>query len=913
MDVFLLNCLLIVWASLGAARRLSTRVSDQILAAALLAWGNVVVTCLLLSFCQRLGDSAWFAGVSGGLALVACLPWTRIAPPAPPGAAAVDHPEPKAGRWLVGGFLLTLVPVAWSFLQIASSYQPNNEDSLTHGLPRVMYYLGQGSLVHFAAADPRQVWLPFNYQLVQLFGLVHGQPLFCLNFFNLAAWLLGGLAIHRLCRVSGCGVNASLLAAWLALTATPVLAQAASTTPELPAGTAMLCAFLFARLWQQTRHGAFALLAGLAAGLAAGSWIGFLSLAPVLLLWAAWTWWPARRIGSAGGMALLRAWILPATLALIIGTPFLLFNLAGTETLLDSGLASALRQPRSDGALNVWSGLLPGLYHPRVFAAFNENNAGFGLTGPVFLLCAVLALARDCRTTGWLAWPGVGWILTSLALHFWLPAGPRGFVPVLLLLSPSVAAVLESIATASRLRRAAGGLTLLVVALVALWSGGIYLLTNTSRPLAPLLGSSFVPASLPPLPLLLAHRLSSQPRINLDTDGVNERLFLIMAQARNHRFTSRGGIDPDSYNLLSRSSLSRSSGARDLATRAACALVQLPGKRTAGVEFLATIGNGMEARDYFGLPPRSGEAAPAGSDQNVLLTLSRTSSPDKDPPDARLNLIGLNPGDQALLTVDLEQENGSLIRLATFTADGTIPLQLASPFRRLLIKVVEPGTGSEIGVASIPYQSRPAVAPEPVDPGLPSNPLSLFSTDLIRAAPTSFLDCEGLMPVEGPLPQWNLPYFRSARQPTVLLRFAPNPQLAGLQVSFSVRLQDRKVAEFDVLFNGTAVKHYRLEGTVAWLDETLEFLPQPGANVLEFRDAPLKHEYDLLDYLERYPDVKNYFVSMNLPLEESAREHYDKVGRTEGRTMRTMAVPPPAPGSYHFVFRKIHLEGFRAP
>jgi len=185
--------------------------------------------------------------------------------------ASAKPAESQANGWLLLAFVATMVPMVLANLAIAYTYQPNHPDALSWQLPRALYYLGQNSLWHFDAADLRQIYLPFNFNLLQLFGLIYSPPLQCLNFFNLLAWIISGLAIYRLCRQLSGGVNVSLLTTWLALTAPLILTGATSSIPELASGAALACAGVFTLKWQRSCQQRHAVLAGLALGLAAGS------------------------------------------------------------------------------------------------------------------------------------------------------------------------------------------------------------------------------------------------------------------------------------------------------------------------------------------------------------------------------------------------------------------------------------------------------------------------------------------------------------------------------------------------------------------------------------------------------------------------------------------------------------------
>jgi len=895
MDIFLAHSLGLLWMSLGAARSLTPRLADQLLAATLLGWGNLVATGLLLSLAQRLGESRWYLGLSLLLGALTCLLVARLPrEPADPEAPA-DLPHVV----LLIAFGVTIATLTVAAGAITYTYQPNNPDALTWQVPRALYYLGQGNLTHFAAMDLRQTHLPFNLGLLQLPALVYGAPLQCLNLFNLAAWMLAGIGVYRLCRLASIGANASLVAAWLVLTATPVIAQAVSLTSELPAGAALVCALVFGLRWQREQRARHAALAGLALGLAAGSDLH------VMLggLLAAWLFFVHARPAAPAGP---RAWWGAGCLTGVLLLPFALVNFVQNPRWILTYFTFVVDQ-LPDPVIPAWMGWWPLPATPPPLFALDEDSVGFGFTGPLFLLAAawfVIRRRNPAGPAGWLAWLGLGWFLaTGLLLGGGL-ASARNFLPVLLVLSPGVAALIESV-RASRW-------IILVVALVAAWSSAIYLLRNNSRPLLPLLNSAFAPPALPTLPLLLEHHLSRQSRINIDTDGVDERILPFMVQGRRQRFTADRDTVPAAYNLISRATASRNAAYLHPARPPAYTLIALAAKPTAGVEFLGTIGRRSAARDYFGVEPNAGRTPPITTNRNVLVTLyhgDETAAPER----ISFRVAGLNPEDHARLIVHAADRAGGSVPVASFDADGTATVPITAPFHQLMFRVLAATTGAELGSTAIAYLPSEDKPGKPLDASLPTDTSSIFVTDLVLAENPQPISVDGLLPVEGPFPQWDLPYLRWQRQSAAVITIPPTGKFDRLQLSFSVRLNVRRKAALDVRFNGRPVQRYRIDDHAAWLDVTLELTPQPGANTLEFRDAPLNDEPDWLDYLERYPDVKKHVVATRVPLEQGAREHYEGHGRAEGRTTQTILKPEPAPDGYYFMYRNIRLEGFKKP
>ena len=948
MALFLTHSLILIWASAAGARHLRRHPIDWILATVLLAWANIVTTSLLLAGLHRLGDPAWFFRTSLALALLTWWLLRKVRPETVAAAASTgsgSQPSPL----LLAGFVLTLFPIAYASVRIAGTYVPNNYDSLAYHLPRAMFYLGQNTLAHFDTGNPRQIYFPFNYNLLQLFGLIYNPPLQCVNFLNLAAWATAGLAIYRLCRLSACSVNAALIACWLALTSTQVLAQATATTNDLPVAAGLLCALVFALRWRQTRQTRDALLSGLAAGLTAGAKLTLVFFGPaagLLLLGIFYQHW--RRREAARFFTGVRAWLVPALLAGIFCAPFAVINLVEKGEWINHTYDFTLNRPFSfasvvqtseayllqlfieplhrftfdmtfTGQLNAWGQetFFPHWNEAYAFSPLylfppdlNEDHVWYGFAGPVILLCAIFCLVRLRKSPApmvWLAALGLGWLATYFILNKWSLYNQRYFVPAILVMSPCLAPVVEAGWSSVTFRRSTRYL-LTALALSALWMTGIYLFNNTSRPYTPLWAGQPAPPALPALPPVMVQRLSGQSRINIDSTDGNERIFLLMTLGRHQHFTAFEKTNPDAYNVFSEWAFPRKVAYSNIEQRSSYTVVAIPTKRTAGVEFLGTFGRGQPAIDYYGLVPRADQVKSGRDDRNVLVVFNYGPHEPDRYKYLRLKIAGLNPPDQARLTLGVEYADRTTETLATFTANGEATATVLRPFLRFTVRVQDQASEKEIGAIDIPYLTRTESAEDEAS----ENPAALFSDELVDAHPKSRVTTTGLAGLEGPYAQWDLPVIRWAKSPVVRLEIPASNQLGRLQLSFSLRLQARDTASIDVMFNGQLVKNYPVAGRNDWLEQTLQLTPQAGKNVVEFRNV-LVGDPDWLDYAERYPDVKAYLVAQNIPLEKGAQEHWETFGRHETRTLnyrrKTEALTSGDP--FYFLFRSLRIEGFR--
>ena len=236
--------LLLLWR-----RRLGAGLRAGLLEAAVF-WGVLLVAISEALSAARSLDRPQLAG-AWAVAGLACLLGPRRTPPARQADASLGASRPAlalALRALVVVLLLTLVGT----LLCALVSPPNNWDSMTYHLARVMHWVQQGSVEHFPTWNLRQIFTGPWAELAILHGFVlsGGDRLA-----NLVQWLamLGSLAgVSLVARELGAGVRGQFFAAVFAGTLPMGILQASSTQNDYVTSFWLVCtAWFLLRPWSE--------------------------------------------------------------------------------------------------------------------------------------------------------------------------------------------------------------------------------------------------------------------------------------------------------------------------------------------------------------------------------------------------------------------------------------------------------------------------------------------------------------------------------------------------------------------------------------------------------------------------------------------------------------------------------------
>lgn len=239
----------------------------------LLIWAVFIVTAQILSLFSAINRTGEYIGLSIALAVAAAAGLRLIAPD-----TAIGFPEfapvlsARHQRYLAWFLIITGGLVFAADLVLADGLLPTNPDSIAYRFPRVYWYFGQGSLMHFTNnAEPRPLYYPFNGTLAYI-PLIHfqlGPRSFSGQ--SLLSWLMIGITTYAFARDLGGSRLTAGATAWVIMLTPNVLIQSLSTNDEIIAAAPLLAALYFAHRWYHGRQKFDAVLAMVGAAISAGT------------------------------------------------------------------------------------------------------------------------------------------------------------------------------------------------------------------------------------------------------------------------------------------------------------------------------------------------------------------------------------------------------------------------------------------------------------------------------------------------------------------------------------------------------------------------------------------------------------------------------------------------------------------
>lgn len=896
MLIFTIHLFLLISLLYFVSRRILTGTLERVFATYIMVWANIVVTGLVLSCFSKLGDRVLYFRFSILLALVVAFAYRRDLPCQD--AAVNEHPEvpeKHALFFMRDGFLyLSLAVVACVNILVGLKYSPNNWDSLTYHLPRIHFYLSQGNLAHFDTVNLRQIFFPFNATLFQLFLVTYGQSDKLLNVFNIASWVLSFFTVYSLSRKIGIAHYHALLSAWIGVMATQVLAQATSTTNDILTAVPLVIAVIFALEWWKTRRIAFAIMFGIATGLTFGTKLTAIFFVPAVLIVVGFSVIQIYRSTHVFplGKRELGHTLLSVVIIIMLSTPFMGINYYYTHQLstehynylLNSpfSLMSAMQtfytyamqvvidpfqqlgiKPSGSSAIRdtiepfLKKYLLAG-WNPKyavselsVFSVgVSENQVFFGFAGILaiasFLVAALKSNLRK-HPAFYLSLIAVGWFITYCVSAKWSLYNQRYFISAFFLMLPLAGVTYETAKQDHSPQRSwIRWLFVFVVATSFIFSVS-YLLYNDLRKVRDIFKPDFNNGRIA-IPDAIKEEVLKHSKIKFVYSGYtheDERLYQFMMYGNEQAFSIGKVGDDAGYNIYSFWGITKNTMFTNIASSSAFALLNVPGKTTAGVRDLGYYGDGLNSYRYYGVPGNRlhDPVTPYNSNILVRVLFERIAKKDKLPEERlrelKLYVAGLHVEDNIILRIyytDMKDRN-ILLKEATTEFDSSVIIP--EQYKALFIEACAGNTlalmgSAEIKVGEYGHPSKKSSSPQ--------NSPDLINIDAIVKKELPNAKIVGMGPLEGPYPQWDLPEVRWAKNTVVKIDFISSAEKgsSAVDLTMSFRPQVRDQAALTLQFNGKVIKKYQMYDRSKWNDDTVRLPLRNGENSLELQFEPVK-------------------------------------------------------------------------
>ncbi|WP_266366579.1 ArnT family glycosyltransferase [Tellurirhabdus rosea] len=310
--LYLLSFAFFVAYSGDSARQISRRsLSEWLLLSFLFFAASVILTGFILSALDLTATSPAWAGSVFVTATVLRLALVRITPQAQPWALGelLGDRRRTFAAWFSGlsGFLkgvfgllfLTLGLIAVTNTLLVLFTVPNEWDSMTGHLNRVMQYLQRGSMAHFGGTNWNMDTYPKSVCTLQIYAyLMTGGFENAFKFIHFASYWMAALAVFGITQRLTRSLSASFFAGLAYALLPNVLMQSITTETDivLTAYFSILLYFLFT--YQQTRDNRYLHLAGMAFAVAYGHKVTFTLMLPSVFVIMIYTVFLAPNFGE---------------------------------------------------------------------------------------------------------------------------------------------------------------------------------------------------------------------------------------------------------------------------------------------------------------------------------------------------------------------------------------------------------------------------------------------------------------------------------------------------------------------------------------------------------------------------------------------------------------------------------------
>ncbi|HPA44835.1 MAG TPA: hypothetical protein PK395_03640 [bacterium] len=402
--IFDFLCVLVLSFCIAAFVRCPTR-AHRTLLIALLFSSVIVLSGYLLSILSLLNSkSAWI--ILHLILLVICISiWNRKPPQVdvPPVEGIPSfHSLPTWLWWIGGAFLL-----AFLFILILNTFLPLyfiGYDGISYHLPRVYFYLQQGSLAPYPTQDIRQTDFPMVMELHLLWVVLFTKNIPLLFLFQWISLFLSGLAVYAACRALTENRIACIATAFLWLSVPDILLHAAWLKNDTWTAAYAIAALAF--LLQITETFPAGLLGcGMAIGLSMGTkYTGLFPVAGIFITGVILLYLKKANLSNY----LNYLFVLAALAVLLGGYSYMDIHLraAGPSTKYPSSYTSFRPDYVPVNVLRLGGELTDSLVLPSAFSAHAGERTSPDLREPLFRLLSRIPFCDVYGTDGFWAWEG---------------------------------------------------------------------------------------------------------------------------------------------------------------------------------------------------------------------------------------------------------------------------------------------------------------------------------------------------------------------------------------------------------------------------------------------------------------------------------------------------------------------------